>query len=216
MLPQQEPLKKNSLLAIGGMLILLFYTFQNFIPGIENVPLIAGLGITILIVVVALLLFLPELKRDVPVFCENFGTYCRFFFPKFGIFFVIYYAVALALTLITQAPAANQELLSQVSLPILAFSALAYAPVVEEVIYRGFLRRWIPNGTVFIIVSALIFGAIHMLHPGQTAMQYLYIIEYVMLGGFLAWLYVKSDNICLAMMGHFFLNLVAFIPMIFL
>ena len=216
MLPQQEPLKKNSLLAFGGMLILLFYTFQNFIPGIEKVPLIAGLGITILIVIMALLLFLPELKRDVPMFCEYFSTYCRFFFPKFGLFFVLYYAVALALTIITQTPAANQELLDQISLPILAFSALIYAPVVEEVIYRGFLRRLITNGNTFIIISALIFGTIHMLHPGQTMMQYLYIIEYVMLGGFLAWLYVKSNNICLAMMGHFFLNLVAFIPMLFM
>ena len=131
-------------------------------------------------------------------------------------FFVLYYAVALVLTIITQAPAANQALLSQISLPILAFSALIYAPVVEEVIYRGFLRRWFDSDKAFILVSALIFGAIHMLHPGQTAMQYLYIIEYVMLGGFLAWLYVKSDNICLAMMGHFFLNLAAFIPMIFI
>lgn len=216
MLPQQEPLQKNSKLAFGGLLILLFYTFQNFIPGIEKVPFIAGLGITILIVMVSVLLFLPELKRDVPMFCEHIGTYSRFFFPKFLRFFVLYYVVALALTIITQAPAANQELLAQVSLPILAFSALVYAPVLEEVIYRGFLRRWIPDGNTFIVVSALIFGVIHMLHPGQTALQYLYVIEYAMLGGFLAWLYVKSDNICLAMMGHFFLNLAAFIPMLFM
>jgi len=216
MLPQQEPLQKNSLLSIGGMLMLLFYTFQNFIPGIEKIPFIVGLGITVLIVIVSLLLFLPELKRDVPMFCEHIGTYSRFFFPKFLRFFVLYYAVALVLTIITQAPAANQALLSRISLPILAFSALIYAPVVEEVIYRGFLRRWFDSDKAFILVSALIFGAIHMLHPGQTAMQYLYIIEYAMLGGFLAWLYVKSDNICLAMMGHFFLNLAAFIPMMFI
>ena len=67
MLPQQEPLQKNSLLSIGGMLMLLFYTFQNFIPGIEKIPFIFGLGITVLIVIVSLLLFLPELKRDVPM-----------------------------------------------------------------------------------------------------------------------------------------------------
>lgn len=216
MLPQQEPLVKNKLLGVGGILMLLLYTFQNFIPGVERISFLGGLAITGLIVVVTLLLFLPELKRDVPVFFGNFGTYCRYFFPKFGVFFLCYYAVALTLTIVVQAPAANQDLLMDVSLPLLAFTALIYAPIVEETIYRGFLRRVIGDDTFFIIVSAMIFGGIHMLHPGQTMAQYLYIIEYAMLGGFLAWLYVKSDNICLSMLGHFCLNLAAFIPMVFM
>lgn len=214
MLPQTEPLAKNRPLAVGGILMLLLYSFQNFIPGVASLSLMMGLIITVAMVVVSLLLFLPELKRDIPFFSENFKTYCRFFFPRFGIFFLCYYAVALTLTILTKAPAANQDLLMGVSLPLLAFSALIYAPIVEETIYRGFLRRWIADDNFFIIVSALIFGMIHMLHPGQTMAQYLYIIEYAMLGGFLAWLYVKSDNICLSMMGHFFLNLAAFIPMV--
>ena len=216
MLPQQEPVAKNKLLTIGGILMLLFYTFQNFIPGIAFLPRPVALAITALIVVVSLLLFLPELKRDVPAFFKNIREYSRFFFPKFGIFFVVYYLVAFTITLIAQVPAANQALLEQISLPLLAFSALLYAPVLEEVLYRGFLRRVMDDDSFFIIVSALIFGAIHMLHGGQTAAQYLYIIEYCMLGGFLAWIYVKSDNICVSMLGHFCLNLVAFIPMLFI
>lgn len=216
MLPQQEPAAKNTALTLGGILMLLFYTFQNFIPGIEKLSLPLSLAITVAIVVIALLLFLPEFKRDVPAFFKNFGVYCRFFFPKFGVFFLVYYLVAFTITLIAQMPAANQALLAELPLPLLAFSALIYAPVVEETIYRGYLRRVISDDTFFIIVSALIFGAIHMLHGGQTAAQMLYIVEYCLLGGFLAYLYVKSDNICVAMLGHFCLNFVAFIPMIFI
>ncbi|MBR5329590.1 MAG: CPBP family intramembrane metalloprotease [Firmicutes bacterium] len=214
MLPQPEPLVKRKPLAIGGILMLLLYSFQNFIPGVASLSLMMGILITAAMVVVSLLLFLPELKRDVPLFFENFKTYCRFFFPRFGIFFLCYYAVALTITILAKVPAANQDLLMGVSLPLLAFTALIYAPVVEETIYRGFLRRLIADDTFFIIVSALVFGMIHMLHPDQTMAQYLYIIEYAMLGGFLAWLYVESDNICLSMMGHFCLNLAAFIPMV--
>ena len=216
MLPQQEPVAKNKLLTIGGILMLLFYTFQNFIPGIGLLPRIAALSITVLIVVVSLLLFLPELKRDVPAFFKHIREYSRFFFPKFGIFFIAYYLVAFTITLIAQVPAANQALLENFPLPLLAFSALLYAPLVEETVYRGFLRRVVRDDTFFIIVSALIFGTIHMLHGGQTAAQYLYIIEYCMLGGFLAYIYVKSDNICVAILGHFCLNFVAFIPMLFI
>lgn len=216
MLPQSQPVKKKKLLTFGGILILLFYTFQNFIPGVENLSFWAGLCITALVVIAAILLFLPELKRDVFLFFDNFGVYCRFFFPKFGVFFVIYYAVAFTLAVLIRDMAANQSLLLTVSLPLLAFSSLIYAPIVEEIIYRGFLRRLIENDRIFMLISALIFGIIHMLHPGQTLAQYLYIIEYAMLGGFLAWLYVKSDNICLAMLGHCCLNLVAFLPILFM
>lgn len=216
MLPQSQPVKKNKLLTFGGVLILLFYTFQNFIPGVEKLSFGVGLCITALMVIAAILLFFPELKRDVPLFFENFGVYCRFFFPKFGIFFVIYYAVAFTLAVLIQDTAANQSLLLTVSLPLLAFSSLIYAPIVEEIIYRGYLRRLIENDRIFILISALIFGIIHMLHPGQTLAQYLYVIEYAMLGGFLAWLYVKSDNICLSMLGHCCLNLVAFLPILFM
>ena len=35
MLPQLPPVKKYKSLTLIGVLILLFYTFQNFIPGIE-------------------------------------------------------------------------------------------------------------------------------------------------------------------------------------
>lgn len=216
MLPQPQPVAKNKLLTGGGILMLLFYTFQNFIPGVEGLPYLVRLCITALVVAVTLLLFWPELKRDIPLFFGNFRNYCRFFFPKFGLFFVIYYAVALMLSVLIQEPSANQSLLLNVSLPLLAFSSLIYAPIVEETIYRGFLRRLIENDRIFILVSALIFGVIHMLHSGQTLAQYLYIIEYAMLGGFLAWLYVKSDNICLAMLGHCCLNLVAFLPILFM
>lgn len=216
MLPQSQPVAKNKLLTWGGILMMLFYTFQNFIPGVEGLSYFARLCITALVVAVTILLFLPELKRDIFLFFGNFRCYCRFFFPKFGLFFVVYYAVALMLSVLIQEPSANQSLLLTVSLPLLAFSSLIYAPIVEEIIYRGFLRRFIENDRIFMLISALIFGIIHMLHSGQTLAQYLYIIEYAMLGGFLAWLYVKSDNICLSMLGHCCLNLVAFLPILFM
>ena len=151
MLPQQEPLVSHKALTIGGILMLLFYTFQNFIPGIGLLPRPVALLITALIILITLFLFLPELKRDVPSFFKNLGAYSRFFFPKFGIFFIVYYLVAFTIALIAQEPAANQAILTEFPLLLLAFSALIYAPILEEILYRGFLRRVIRDDTFFIL-----------------------------------------------------------------
>lgn len=214
MLPQQAPVKNNFTLTVLGIFVLFFYTFQNFIPGIGSLPRPISYGLVVVIFIITVLLFLPELKRDAPVFFRYLKDYCSFFFPKFGIFFLLYFAVAVTVTMLVQAPSANQAALYAFPLPLLAFSALIYAPILEEIIYRGFLRRAFSSDTMFIVVSALIFGGIHMMHPGQDMTQMLYLFEYALLGGFLAYLYAKSDNIFVSMLGHFCLNFIALIPML--
>lgn len=216
MIPQQEPLPKKPLLTLLGLALLLLYTFQNFIPGIASLSRLASLSIVALMFLLALILFLPELKRDVPAFFCHFRDYCGFFFPKFGIFFIFYFMMALTITATVGEASANQSALLTVPLPLLAFSALIYAPVVEEILYRGFVRRLIPGEKSFILLSGLLFGLIHMLHPGQDLGQMLYLVEYAFIGVFLAYLYAKSDNICVSMLGHFCFNFIAFLPMAFL
>lgn len=215
MLPQQQSLEKKPLLTVFGFLLLIYYSFQNFIPGMASLSRPVSYGIVGLVFLLVVCCFLPELKRDVPVFFRHFKTYCGFFFPKFVFFFLIYFLVALIISVVAGEASANQEALYSVPLPMLAFTALIYAPVLEEIIYRGFLRRLVPGDALFVLVSALVFGLVHMLHPGQSLAQMLYFMEYALIGGFLADLYVKSDNICLSMLGHFSMNLIAFIPMIF-
>lgn len=214
MLPQLPPVKKYKSLTPIGVLILLFYTFQNFIPGIEKLSRPAAYIIVLGVFCLTMVTFFPELKRDAPVFFRNFPTYAKFFFPKFGTFLLIYFVTAITISVIVGEASANQTALQSFPIGILAVMAIVYAPLQEETIYRGFLRRIIPNDACFILVSALVFAMIHMLQPGQTLLQYLYVLEYALLGGFLAWLYVKSDNIFVAMLGHCCLNLIAFLPML--
>ena len=215
MIPQQTPIEKKPFLTVSGILLVLFYSFQNFIPGIGSLSRGVSYTIVALVFLAAAAVFWPELKRDVPAFFKHFKDYCVFFFPKFGIFLLIYFVTAVFITAAAGEASANQTALSGFPLPLLAFSALIYAPVLEEIIYRGFMRRLFSGDEMFILVSAFFFGLIHMLHPGQSFGQMLYILEYALLGGFLAYLYAKSDNICVSMLGHFFLNFVAFLPMLF-
>ena len=89
MLPQQTPIEKNPFLTVSGILLLLFYSFQNFIPGIGSLSRGVSYTIVALVFLAAVAAFWPELKRDVPAFFKHFNDYCVFFFPKFGIFVLI-------------------------------------------------------------------------------------------------------------------------------
>ena len=214
MLPQPTPIERKLVSTAFGILFLLFYSFQNFIPGIGALPRALAYVLVALVLLGSAASLWPELKRDVPSFFRHFRRYFGFFFPKFVLFMVIYFVTAVLIAAAAGEASANQTALSAVPLPLLALSALIYAPVQEELLYRGVLRRLFADKRMFIVVSALFFGLIHMLHPGQTPGQMLYIVEYALLGGFLAYLYAESDNICLSVMGHFCLNLVAFLPML--
>ena len=216
MLPRVEPVPKNAVLTLAGFILLLLYSFQNRIPGITSLSRTVSYLIVAVFFVVAVLVFLPELKRDVPLFFRRFPSYFGFFLPKFCVFLLIYYVVAFTLAVFIGEEAANQSVLKNYPLKVLVLLALFYAPILEEILYRGFLRRLIHGKMLFIVVSSLFFAVIHMLHPGQSFAQLFYIFDYALLGGFLAYLYVKTDNICVAMLGHFSLNLLALLPQLFL
>ena len=216
MLPRVDPVQKNAALTAAGVLLLLLYSFQNWIPGVMSLSRTASYLTVAVFFLVAVSVFLPELKRDVPLFFRRFPSYFGFFFPKFCLFLLIYYVVAFTLAVFIGEESANQIVLKDYSFGILVFLALFYAPILEEILYRGFLRRLISGKKMFIIVSALFFAVIHMLHPGQSFAQLFYVFDYALLGGFLAYLYVKTDNICVAMLGHFSLNLLALLPQLFL
>ncbi len=214
MLPSSEPLRKNTVLNVAGVVMLALYSLQNLIPGAASLPRPAAYALVAVFSLTAAALFFRELRRDLPVFLDHFTSYCRFFFPKFFLFLLIYFAAAVTIAVIVGETSANQAALTAFPKWMLLLLALVYAPVMEEILYRGFLRRVIADEALFIVVSAVIFGAIHMMHPGQDPLQFLYIIEYSLLGGFLAYLYAKTDNIFVSMMGHFFLNAIAAVPLL--
>lgn len=97
----------------------------------------------------------------------------------------------------------NQSLIEEMtgSAPLLmAISACIMAPINEELIYRGMIGKIIKNKKVFITVSGLIFGLVHV--TGSI----LLIFEIVAIGLILDWMLNdtkmnKSDRILLSVAG---------------
>lgn len=87
-------------------------------------------------------------------------------------------------------------------------AAVLWAPIVEELIFRGSLRRFIKNDKLFIVVSAVVFGLIHTIVETTLINVFVMAIPYMILGGFFAYVYAKTDNICNNILAHAFQNAV--------
>ena len=93
------------------------------------------------------------------------------------------------------------------STPIYAFiSAVVFAPLLEELVFRKSFRYMFNNDTLFILASGLTFGAFHVIGSYESLIDLLYIIPYSVPGIVFAYTLVKSKNIFVPMGLHFIHN----------
>lgn len=91
------------------------------------------------------------------------------------------------------------------------FSSCIYAPFVEEIIYRKSIKNIFENVVVYILVSGLVFGAIHTLGYLDNSLELLYILPYGLVGAAFAYVYSKTDNIFTTICLHGLHNLLTVI-----
>lgn len=84
-----------------------------------------------------------------------------------------------------------------------------FGPIVEEILFRGILLEGlinVTNGTVAVVISALIFAGIHLSGGvAQTTGGFI-------LGLVLGWLYLRTRSIVPSSMAHIVYNAAAFYP----
>lgn len=98
-----------------------------------------------------------------------------------------------------------------------AIFAVIAAPVLEEFVFRGLLFRSIADRKGFwagAIVSALAFGAFHLLTPGDGLDVLALGITHVGTGLGLAWIYWRRKNLLASIAGHAIFNLIAVVAII--
>jgi membrane protease YdiL (CAAX protease family) len=103
------------------------------------------------------------------------------------------------------------------SLVSFAIFAVIAAPVLEEFVFRGLLFRSIADRSGFwvgAIVSAVAFGAFHLLTPGDGLDVLALGITHVGTGLGLAWIYWTRRNLLASIGGHAVFNLVAVVSII--
>ncbi len=110
--------------------------------------------------------------------------------------------------------AANEKYVRELlgKYPLFMFFQIAiYAPFTEELIFRKSIKDAINNKYLYIIMSGLVFGGLHIISDIGSINDVLYIIPYGALGCAFAVLYNKTDNIFSSIFIHSFHNMLTFL-----
>lgn len=218
-LPVLEEINEHSKLLYFIIFVFLFiicYTPATDLLPIPNTKISAIITVSLLYIIQICSLVIPmfkELKRDFIAFKNNFKIYISNMLPRFGIIFIVYAISSLALVSFVGNISTNQEIISQWPIYISAFLAIIIAPLTEELMFRGFMKKFIKNDILFIILSSLIFGGLHIMQS-ENLSQILFIIPYSILGFAFSLNYVKTKNIASNIFLHSAWNSIAIIAMI--
>ena len=168
--------------------------------------------IELIMFVVVLLFYKKYLKKDLVLFKLNKKDYIKKIISYFLIFLIVKYGVALFSSLLLVmlgsdlVTSENQETVVTLAktLPfMMMISTSLLAPFVEEGIFRLGIKKVINNKYLFILVSGLIFGFMHIF-PTELPL-YVALIEslnYVTMGLLLAYIYNETDNIYVVVIIH--------------
>ena len=207
------------LLLIGpSLFILVFGSNYDKFPFLTKV--LISFCINIIIIMILFFIYKKTLIKDFKNFFNNkFLDNVEVSFKYWLIGFIIMLISNLVLTYITKGGlSANEEavrdLIDKVPLYMI-FDVSLYAPFTEELIFRKSFKDFISNKWIYVIVSGLVFGGLHVISSVETPIDLLYIIPYSALGVSFAALYHKTDNIYSSMFMHCIHNTMAIVMYLF-
>lgn len=207
-------------IGIGVFLLYFAYQFYTDLPlwilGIDytslSLPIKVAylLGTEFLLIVAFFFIYKKRFIHDFKDFIKNFKIYIKKYMDYWAISFALMVVCNIAITLLApNSTATNQEAINTIftKAPLyIIISSVFFAPVVEETVFRLSIRNMFQNDKLFIFISGLVFGAVHVIGSFESWIDLIYIIPYSMPGFVFAYTLVKSKNIFVPMSLHFFHN----------
>ncbi len=184
---------------------LLGFNYNNFSTRTKLLLLILKYIIFLAVLFIKYRKYLIDKWKD---FRNNLDNYSGTAFKWWGLGFLLMMVVNQILNRIVGGVGANEETVQSLldAEPIIAIIATTlFAPIVEELIYRKSLQDCFKNKKLFIIISGLIFGLIHVI-GSPNPLDYLFIISYGLFGACFAKILVETDNVYSTIMVHMFHN----------
>lgn len=205
---------KQFLLIILYLFLVIIFTglFYNGIKDdnlvIANIAyILAELGVLI----VFIFLFRKTLIPDYYDFKKNFKKYIEKNFK--------YYLMGLAVMVISTniitpfiGEANNQALIEDISknYPVyIIVTTIFISPILEELLTRTAFKGVFKNPIFYYLLSALVFGSMHISYDSLMTLESLYIISYGALGFVFAKMYQESNNVWTNIFFHFLHNLIS-------
>ena len=162
--------------------------------------------------------FYKQLIHDFKIFKSYFKEYFVLILKTWGKALVLIMITTIIIQIITHTTQANNQIALQNSFnskPVfIAILAMFYAPIAEELMFRGVFRKFIKNKKLFVIVSGVVFGLMHVIDDSKTLAEFSYVFVYSILGIYLAGIYARTNNLCTNIFMHFMQNTLSIIVMI--
>lgn len=156
--------------------------------------------------------FLKDMKDIKKNHEKYFKSYFKYWFLLIALMMLSNSLILIIMNLIgtgTSLPE-NEELIRsnfQIAPIYVYLSSVLIAPIMEELVFRRAIRNIVKNNTLFILISGLVFGGLHVLLAGmQTPWELLYIIPYSIPGLVFAYILTKTDNVLVTAGIHTFHN----------
>lgn len=168
--------------------------------------------VELILLFIVYLLYHRILKKDLNSFKLNYKDYMNKICVYFAVFlglkigFALVSGILSALLGVPISSSENQNIIDSITnnAPVMMFiSTCILAPFVEEGIFRLGLRSVIKEKYLFIAISGLVFGFMHIF-PTELPLYVALIqsIVYVAMGICLAYMYTETDNIWIAIIIH--------------
>lgn len=216
---KQKKYSKKELTSAAVIFLVYFSQFiwGDYIPDNNKfISILVIISFYVIMFILVFILFGDKLISDFKKLIKNFSSYIEYDLPKYGLMIVSFIIVNFICILVTKnATSVNQEAVETLPKLVMFILAVLWAPFVEETVFRGTIRRFINTKIVFILLSAFIFGFMHATGEGSILKILITTIPYATLGGWLAYIYSKTDNLANNIMIHGIWNLFAVIVSFF-
>ena len=182
-----------------------------------------GKSVYLIITQIIYMVFLISLYfNDFKIFIRDYRShakkYISFGFRWWFVGYVIMAASNLLILILTpNSMAGNEQGIRELfkTVPLyMCVSTILYAPIVEEITFRGAIKNLIKNPLLYIIISGFFFGFLHVFSSFDSLWNLLYLIPYCALGCIFAYAYHKTKNLLVPISMHMFHNSLAVIMLL--
>jgi len=161
-------------------------------------------------ILILILIYNKEYSNCFKEFVKNFKNYILKYMEYWAISFgLMLISNIIIVNILPNSTATNQELINEIFMitPFyIIISSCLFAPIIEETIFRFSLKNIFKSDKLFIFISGITFGALHVIGSFNSFYDLIYIIPYSIPGFVFAYTLVKSKNIFVPMSLHLFHN----------
>ena len=215
--------KENDLkYALKGIAVIFIYFFFSIFQTIpfallhinyaelpSYIQIIYSLSVELLMISIIFLIFDKEFKAAWQDVKKNHLTYFNQNLKYYIIGVVVMMASNMLINLLGGGMSTNETTIRNEFnfYPIYTFiSAVILAPLLEETVFRLGFRSLIQNDFLFITISSLVFGGLHLIGTPINELFPLYLLSYCSCGISFAYMLKKTNNIFVSIGFHFMHN----------